>query len=70
MEDIAVAAGLLGLVTLAAWLLRWVVTTMVELRKMTTGLSTLGWALGQIRSDPSGQGSLAGGRRRRMPGSG
>jgi hypothetical protein len=68
--DIAVAAGLLGLVAVAAWLLRWVVRTMVELRKMTTGLSTLGWALGQIRSDPSGRGSLADGRRRRMPGSG
>jgi hypothetical protein len=67
--DIAVAAGLLGLVLVAAWLLRWVVRTMVELRKMTTGLSTLGWALGQIRSDPSGRGSLAEGRRR-MPGSG
>jgi hypothetical protein len=65
--DVAVAAvGLLGLVTLAVWLLRWVVRTLVELRKMTTGLSTLGWALGQIRDDPSGRGSLAGGRRSRF----
>jgi hypothetical protein len=68
--DIAIAVvGLLGLVTLAVWLLRWVVKTMVELRKMTAGLSTLGWALGQIRADPSGRGSLADGRRR-TPGSG
>jgi hypothetical protein len=63
--DIAVAVvALLGVMTLAGWLFTRVIRTMVELRKVTTGLSTLGWALGQIRSDPSGRGSLADGRRR------
>jgi hypothetical protein len=69
MDMVLVVVALLGLVALAGWLFTWVVRTMVELRKVTTGLSTLGWALGQIRADPSGRGSLADGRRR-TPGSG
>lgn len=70
--DIAVAVlGFLGVMTVAAWLLRWVFGTMVELRKITTDLSILGWALGQVPADsppPGGRGSAANGRRR--PGSG
>jgi hypothetical protein len=62
--DIAVAvAGFLGVMAVAAWLLRWVLGTMVELRKITTDLSIFGWALGQVPTD-----SPANGRRR--PGSG
>jgi hypothetical protein len=56
--------------TAAVWLLTRVFKTLIELRKMANGLNVLGWALGQIRSDPAGQGSLADGPRRRMPGSG
>jgi hypothetical protein len=62
--DVAVAvAGFLGVMAVAAWLLRWVLGTMVELRKITTDLSILGWALGQVPPD-----SVSNGRRR--PGSG
>jgi hypothetical protein len=67
--DIAVAVvGFLGLMTVAAWLLRWMLRTMVELRKITTDLSILGWAMSQVPADPAGRGSVAKGRRR--PGSG
>jgi hypothetical protein len=67
--DIAVAVvGFVGVVTVAAWLLRWVFGTLVELRKITTGLSTLGWALGQVPTDRPHRGSVTNGRR--MPGSG
>jgi hypothetical protein len=67
--DIAVAvAGFLGVMVVAAWLLRWVLGTMVELRRITTELSILGWALGQVPADPPGRGSAANGRR--GPGSG
>ena len=68
--DIAVAVvGFLGVMTVAAWLLRWVFGTMVELRKITTDLSILGWALGQVPADPPpGRGSAANGRRRRGSG--
>jgi hypothetical protein len=67
--DIAVAVvGFLGVMIVAAWLLRWVLGTMVELRKITTDLSILGWALGQAPADPPGRGSAA--HRQRRPGSG
>ena len=45
-----------------------VLGTLVQLRKITTGLSILGWALGQVPSDPPGGGSVTNGRR--SPGSG
>jgi hypothetical protein len=64
MDVVVAFVALLGVVTLTAWMLTWVFRTIVELRKMTSGLSTLGWALGQIRNDPAGRGSLARGRRR------
>jgi hypothetical protein len=67
--DIAVAVvGFLGVVVVAVWLLRWVLGTMVELRRITTDLSILGWAMGQVPADPPGRGSVANGQRR--PGSG
>jgi hypothetical protein len=68
--DPALAVILLVIVAAGGvWLLTRVFKTIVELRKMANGLNILAWALGQIRSDPSGRGSLADGRRRR-PGSG
>jgi hypothetical protein len=68
MEIAVAVAGFLGVMALAAWLLRWVLGTMVQLRKITTDLSILGWALGQVPADPPGRGSVANGQRR--PGSG
>jgi hypothetical protein len=67
--DIAVAVvGFLGVMTVAAWLLRWMLRTMVELRKITTDLSILGWAMGQVPADPPGRESVTNGRRRRGSG--
>jgi hypothetical protein len=67
--EIAVAVmGFVGVVTVAAWLLRWVFGTLVELRRITTDLSTLRWALGQVPADRPHRGSVTNGRRR--PGSG
>ena len=60
--------GFVGVVTVAAWLLRSMLGTMVQLRRITTDLSILGWALDQAPTDPSGRGSLSNGRRR--PGTG
>ena len=64
MEIAVAVAGFLGVMALAAWLLRWVLGTMVQLRKITTDLSILGWALGQVPADPPGRGPVANGRRR------
>jgi hypothetical protein len=56
MEDIAMAAlGLVGAATVAVvavWLLTRLVRTIVELKKITTGLATLGWALRNLPADP------------------
>ena len=68
MEIAIAVAGFLGVVMVAAWLLRWVLGTMVELRRITTDLSILGWALDQVPTDPPGGGSVANGRRRPAPG--
>jgi hypothetical protein len=68
MEIAVAGVGFAGVVVVAAWLLRWVLGTMVELRKVTTDLSTLGWALGQVPTDRPGGGSVANGRRRPMSG--
>ena len=54
LAQLVAVAGFLGVVILAAWLLRWVLGTMVELRRITTDLSILGWALGQAPADPPG----------------
>jgi hypothetical protein len=69
MDPVIAVIVLVVAATGAVWLLHRVFKTLVELRKMANGLNVLAWALGQIRSDPSGRGSLAEGRRR-MPGSG
>ena len=69
MEIAVAAAGFVGVVMLAAWLLRWVFGTLVELRKITTDLNILGWALGQVPTDPpAGGGAVTNGRRGPGPG--
>jgi hypothetical protein len=57
MDAVLAVATLLGTVTLAVtavWLLTRLIKTIVELRRITTGMHVvLGWTLGQVLSDPS-----------------
>ncbi len=71
--DVAVAlVSLLGAVTLAvlaARLLTRLVKTIVELRKITIGLHTLRWALGNVAADSSiVDGTVTNGRKPRGSG--
>jgi hypothetical protein len=71
MEDVAVAAvSILAaamLAVIAARLLARLVKTIVELKKIATGLHTLGWALRNLPPDPVVGGTVTNGRK---PGSG
>jgi len=60
--------SLLGAATvavIAVWLLTRLVRTIVELKKITTGLHTLGWALRNLppADPPVAHGTVANGRR-------
>jgi hypothetical protein len=72
MDAVLAVATLLGTVTLAVlavWLLTRLIKTIVELRRITTGMHlVLGWTLGQVLGDPAirpcrGDGASTGGRK-------
>jgi glycerol-3-phosphate acyltransferase PlsY len=56
MDAVLAVVTLLGTVTLAVmavWLLTRLIKTIVELRKITTGMHVvLGWTIGQVLADP------------------
>ena len=60
--DIALTvAGLVAIVTLAAWLFTRAVRMFAELRKIATSLNILRWALDQAPTDAAGAGSATNG---------